>query len=97
MEIGLSSQDLLPHIQSGCAVTLAMKLRVSGDLQGWIHKQPGRLWLYLICFGKGDFILFNLLFKFIFALGGMRFLLYSPEKNANIWGVCFLHIEYLVA
>lgn len=50
MEIGLSSQDLLPHVQLENVVTLAMKPCVSGGLQDWIHKQPGGLWLYSYLF-----------------------------------------------
>ena len=50
MEIGLSSQDVLARVQLECAVTLAVKPRASGGLQGRIHKQPGGLWLYSYLF-----------------------------------------------
>lgn len=50
MEIGLSSQVLLPHVHLEHVVTLAMKPCVSGGLQDWIHKQPGGLWLYSYLF-----------------------------------------------
>lgn len=93
MEIRLSSQDILPRVQSHWLWKLAWvgvcKVGSTNSMVGFGY--------ILICLGKGGLILFNLLFKFLFALGRMRVLLYSSEKNANRWGVCFLQTEYLVA
>lgn len=55
----------------------AMKSHLSGGLQSQIHSQPMSFYV-LIRAQKSNF---NSWFSFIFALGEIRDLIYSPEKN----------------